>query len=707
MNTKNTPLKLTSGEPLLQLWFGNFFEPWLSNRERVAAAMEEIAGMGFNSINLDSKPWEDFFARYEGKPASNYVGMQEFMMERAHALGLAHSFLAVFLNGDNCFPELRDVPPVRGEEAVGVDGKSLETYKYWSEKAQATMLEHVKGLTTVFREGHAEFDRDGPALPIHTMFDPTVKPSFDEEGRARYLTWLKARYENSIAALNDRYQIEAASFEALQPQEYWFKPEELHYVICAWPEPEDFVNGTPAMLKWIDNQSWIAEEAVAFFATMKEKYRALDPRLFLFPVLAQWGMLFSPPGNRWWDIGTRALDPYKVSEHLDAGMFIAAPINPENDADAYAQSAEFSVMRNANLGRSFIAGMFLGRHVHGDIYKVVSPAEGIATAASHGAAGITVYGYGGADDGGVIQHLDVGFKKSVATGNDWAKRILPRVAGQTRLREAAILYPRASHLFEPMMFEAGREHRMDLLGWYRQLADVGLNVDILHPDQIKSDVAGDWKVLVLPADTCYRYSPDKALEAALVAWVEAGGICLHGPESDLAAAAFGIKGEAVPFDCVNIGDRLLTPNGWTTWSYAETDPVAAYNRSGATAIGSTSRGAGRVISVGFPYGFSYATRRKSVPQGYHSEVETVTVQICNDQPVLRELRSLVPDRWVGGLGVEAGWFDRSVVVVNHRNVPLDLSELSSIMGAADWQYDLGGACLIPHAAVYFERPAGS
>jgi hypothetical protein len=68
------PLQIRPGVPLIQLWFGNFFEPWLSNRTRVAAAMKDIAGMGFNSINLDTKPWEDFFARYRGEPASQYVG---------------------------------------------------------------------------------------------------------------------------------------------------------------------------------------------------------------------------------------------------------------------------------------------------------------------------------------------------------------------------------------------------------------------------------------------------------------------------------------------------------------------------------------------------------------------------------------------------------------------------------------------------------
>jgi len=696
------PLQLRPGVPLIQLWFGNFFEPWLSNRARVAEAMKDIAGMGFNSVNLDSKPWEDFFARYRGEPASQYVGMQEFMMGQAHSLGMGHSFLAIYLNGDNLYPALRNVPPVRGEEAVGPDGESLDTYKYWSEKAQASMLEHVSGLMRLYREGHVCFEGDGPAFPIHTMFDPAVKPSFDEEGRQKYLGWLERRYSGDISALNRRYGLEAKSFAGLAPAEYWLKPDELHYATCGVPAAADYRDQTPDLWRWLDNQSWIAEETVTFFETMHRKYRALDPRLFLFPVLAQWGMFFTPPGNRWWDMATRALDPYRVAPSLDSALFIATPINPEDDADAHALSVEFSIMRNANAGRPFIAGLFLGRHVHRDIYRVVSPAEAIGTAAVHGAAGLHVYGYGGADDGGVIQHLDRGFKDSVTTGNHWLARVLPKLAGQERLKEAAILFPRASHLFEPMLIEEGRQHRMDLLGWYRQLTDLGFNVDLLHPDQVKAGAAGDYRLLVLPTDACYKFLPDAGLEQAVAAWVEAGGTCVHGPDNLIARTALGIREACVDFDCINVGDRLLIPDGWTTVAYPGAEQLAAYQSHASTAIGSTSRGRGRVLSVGFPYGFTYATKRKPVPRGYHREVEAVGLQMLENHPVVRELRALRPERWCGGRGIEAGWFEHSVVVVNHRNVPLRLDALLGPDARADWQVEAGITQLIPHTAAHVD-----
>ena len=90
-----------SERPFLSLWFGNFFEPFYSNREATRKGIADVASLGFNSINLDSKPWEDFFARYRGEPASQYVGMHEFMMEEAATHGMDYTHLALYLCGDN------------------------------------------------------------------------------------------------------------------------------------------------------------------------------------------------------------------------------------------------------------------------------------------------------------------------------------------------------------------------------------------------------------------------------------------------------------------------------------------------------------------------------------------------------------------------------------------------------------------------------
>lgn len=61
--------------PFICLWFGNFFEPFYSDFEVTRKGIADVAGLGFNSINFDSKPWEDFFVRYRGEPASQHVAM--------------------------------------------------------------------------------------------------------------------------------------------------------------------------------------------------------------------------------------------------------------------------------------------------------------------------------------------------------------------------------------------------------------------------------------------------------------------------------------------------------------------------------------------------------------------------------------------------------------------------------------------------------
>src|ERR1039457_3789448 len=105
----------TKSHPFVSIWFGNFFEPFYSDYEMTRKGIAEVASLGFNSIYLDSKASEDFFARYRGEPASQYVAMHEFMMAEMAKHGLAYTCLALYLCGDNLYPTIRSVPPVRGE----------------------------------------------------------------------------------------------------------------------------------------------------------------------------------------------------------------------------------------------------------------------------------------------------------------------------------------------------------------------------------------------------------------------------------------------------------------------------------------------------------------------------------------------------------------------------------------------------------------
>ena len=139
-----------SGNPYINLWFGNFFEPAFSSEEFRTEGIDRIRDMGFNSILLDSKAWQDFFDRYAGQEATQYVAAQEHMISEIQKSGLSHCFLAIYLNGDNLYPNIRYSPPVFGEETTAPSGEPGKWYKYWSERAQASMTEHVKELYALY-----------------------------------------------------------------------------------------------------------------------------------------------------------------------------------------------------------------------------------------------------------------------------------------------------------------------------------------------------------------------------------------------------------------------------------------------------------------------------------------------------------------------------------------------------------------------------
>src|ERR1039457_1116104 len=242
--------KRTSNAPMLSIWFGNFFEPFYSDYETTRRGIAEVATLGFNSINLDSKAWEDFFARYRGEPASQYVAMHEFMMEEMAKHGLDYPCLALYLCGDNLYPAIRRAPPVRGEEPMRPNGQPMGTYKYWSPRAQETMVEHVRGLLKLYGKGMRR--RADGRIIMQTTFERIPKRSFGAEGKQKYLLWLEKKYGGDIKKLNSRYRLAAESFCELKPEEYWLRPEELNWVGCARPGAEDFAMRTPDFCRWID-----------------------------------------------------------------------------------------------------------------------------------------------------------------------------------------------------------------------------------------------------------------------------------------------------------------------------------------------------------------------------------------------------------------------------------------------------------------------
>jgi hypothetical protein len=681
---------------MLAIWFGNFFEPFYSDREAVRRGLADVAELGFNTINLDSKPWEDFFARYCGEPASPYVAMQEFMMLEAAARGLDYTHLALYLCGDNLYPTIRDVPPVRGEEAVRPNGELMGTYKYWSPTAQQTMVDHVRGLLKLYGAGMRR--RGGSRIVMLTMFEPVPKPSFDAEGRQHYLTWLEQHYAGDIMNLNQRYGLAAKTFAKLQAAEYWLLPEALNWVECARPTADDFSRRTPDFYRWMDNQNYLVGVLLDYLATMKRQWRELEPALFIEPVLHQWGYFFNPPGQAMWQTGLRALDVYRCAEQVDAALYVAAPLNAENRADAQALSVEASIMRCANAGRSFTGGLYLGRHINGDVYRVVPPAEAIGTLVANGATSLFAYGYSGLDDGGVLYQMDDVFKDSLRAGNHWAAEVMP-LLDQPRTKEVALLFPAEMSLYEPLEVDSGGRHRMDLLGWYAQFTDLGWHVDILHPLQIAAGALADYQHLVVPHNSLYDLGDNTALEAAVKHFVTAGGTVFHGPHCELACRALGIEEDAIPFDCIQWREAVI-PHGWSTVAWRGGTALGAYIQSGGNAIAQTNLGAGRVFSFGFQYGYSYSRLTMPIVPPQYGRREMHPLVLLKETPVA-VLAGPSPQAPMPPVkGVEFARFGRHLQIVNHRSSPVDISRiaarrtLSQVPSAPGW--------LAAHSAVYLE-----
>ena len=360
---------------------------------------------------------------------------------------------------------------------------------------------------------------------------------------------------------------------------------------------------------------------------------------------------------------------------MDSVLFIAAPLNAENRADAMALSVEGSIMRNANAHRPFTGGLYLGRHINGDIYRVVPPAECIGTHIANGAKGLHIYGYSGLDDGGVMIRMDEMFKDSLRAGNRWAAKAMP-LLDAPRAKEVTLLFPAEMSLYEPLEVDAEGRHRMELLGWYSQFTDLGWHVDIVHPDQVAAGVLNNYKHLVVPTNSLYDLGHNTALEAAVKKFVHGGGNVFHGPHCELASRAFGIEKEVVAFDCIQWDEEVI-PHGWSTVSFKGGKAIGKYMQSGKTAIAQTIIGNGRVFSFGFQYGYSYSRRTMPIVPTQYGKREMHPIVLLKETPVAKlagisPLAPMPPSK-----GVEFACFGKILIIVNHRSSPLDIRSIKA------------------------------
>lgn len=637
--------------PHFSLWFGNFFEPYYSDRALVRAGMKEIAEMGFNSIILDSKLWEDFTDFFTAGRESDYVAMQRYMVEQCAENGMGINFLTLFYNGDNLYPHIRDSRPDILHPVTGRDGQPFRGYRHWDPAQTAAMVEHTVNLYEKLAGSAAAVavdERGNRKIPCYFYHSPALMPSFDEDGRRVYLAWLEEKYEN-IEALNREYGLAAERFDALD-------------MLTLWPvmTAQDYRQPTARMKMHRDNMLFRQDMLERFYAELTAGVRERLPDIFLYDCLSQWKYFLTD----WVEISERGLDIWRLGKYLDCPSFYTLPADAYGEANCYAVSFENAILRSAAGGKDPVAGLFLGRYLYNDLYAYVTPAEAIASCYGAGATDLFFYGYSGLDDGGNFAKWDANRKKSVKDGLDWFAEVRKVSGKRLSEKKAAIVFPYASFTMENRRLNEGcfRASRNDLLGYYQQLADLGINADILDRSQITAETLADYGLVVLPADPWYAYLLDAGLEAALVHYVHNGGTVIAGATCGL-QELFDVR--VLPHAPDSFAwEEQVTDFGERFVAFENAEALARYCSDGKIALARKNLGQGRAYLTGLDLGRCYCERpQKPVPVAYGREA----------QYPLTMLRRTPVEAWAAELGlsndrhrgVERIPFENGVLYINH------------------------------------------
>lgn len=720
-------ISVTDERPYINVIFGNFYSPAYDDEKFIDETMALIKELGFNSVMFDTKAWEDFKERYETGELSQYVKMQEYMGKSAHTHGLSYNFLLLYLNGDNLYPHIRFSPPIYGEETVKYDGTPGKWYKYWSKQARLSMKEHVDRIMECYGDGCercmvGEPEEEREVIPVCSMWDPIVAPSFDEEGEQRYRDFLKELYDGDIRKVNQRYGTMVGSFAELTPEAYWY---EIKYGKDVFFSEDDVKNGTPQFWIWRDNALWKMYELTLYFKEIGGSLKEKNPNLFLCPDMTQWGYFLNIYGrsqedldndfSELWDTAMRGIDIYALAPYVDSCHFITVPTTPDGYPDAYVVSCQHSMMRVMNEGKPMVGGIYWGRFIYNDLYALLTPAEIIGTMTACGMDGYTCYGMNGLDDGGVLNRMDENFLKSLKVGNEWCAQVIPLEKGM-RKKEIAMLFPSEMAHFEPYEVGNNKIRRLDLLGWYKICCDLGYQVDVISNHEIERGRLSDYRVLIVPANDCYHTMNHENMEAVIRNWVKEGGVLLHGPQDALAEACFGIAGTECKKMPYRYGKTII-PQGEAFCKYQDGKSVADYVDEAGCCVAEfdgeklaekagVSEGEmwkGHVYSFGVQIGASYAA--KNIPHvPYEQNNKEMYPIIQSKTTLIADIleRYIMPAGKIGERGIEVGVFECGMIIVNHRSTPYILPKKYS---TEIYQYPAGRSeddrgVLIGHSAVW-------
>ncbi len=673
-----------SGKPFINVMFGNFYCPGFDDKKFVKSTMKFIKHLGFNSVMLDTKDSEDYRERLErNQDPSQYVEMQEYMEKVAISEGLSYNFLLLYLNGDNLYPHIRFSPPVIGEKISYIDGTIANYYKYWSQRTQDVMTEHVKQVLEAYPQGLTECSyNDKKGNPICTMWDPIVAASFDEEGIKRYKDFLKNEYKDNVQLLNERYKLELLAIDEITPYQYWYS---LVFGEGRITE-EDIRNKSNKFWILRDNRLFQITELALYFKNMQKKLREAFPNILTVPTLTQWGYFFNINGKSQadmdndysdlWDTSIRGVDYYRLSPYVDMCHFITVPVTDSGYPDAYVTSVQHSMMRAMNPGREWIGGIYFGRYIYRDLYEQLTPEEIIGSMAAQGIYGYSAYGINGSDDGGVLNRLEPYVLESIKRGNQWLSDVLTKRQGEKK-KEIAIIFPLEMSDFEGFEVDNNNIRRLDTLGWYKYLCDLGYQVDVISMDSLDEELPGEYMALVVPDNSWYGAMDHEQSEKSIINYVQNGGLLIHGPDDELAQNCFDVSQEKIqrlPFKYKD--QKYVVPQGcsFVTYTHKADTVLARYNNDKPCVV-KKCVGKGEVISIGFMLGSSYTA--KNIPHvPYNEGNKEMYPLVLSGNTMIKDVlyEKSIPCSPIREKAIEIGIFENGMIVVNHRSVPYKLPD---------------------------------
>ena len=184
-------------------------------------------------------------------------------------------------------------------------------------------------------------------------------------------------------------------------------------------------------------------------------------------------------------------------------------------------------------------------------------------------------------------------------------------------------------------------------------------------------------------------------QPAVKAWVEHGGVFVHGPFDELSKACFGIYGEECEKMPYRYGSTII-PQGEAFCRYYGGKSVSDYIDGAGCCVAEYAgdilaemtkdnrqkdkqdrpeRFQGAVYAFGVQIGASYAAKNiPHVPYGYGNRemYPFVLSKTTLVEDILKKY--LVPVSGICERGIETGVFENGMVIVNHRSEPYILPE---------------------------------